>query len=252
MGLDAYLYYMCPFRPNGDIGDLLQLQQSARMLAVMKQHGVPEVTMKRMGPHGVQEDKVTLAQAEQGAARWGELAETCTRCPVSDMRGTPGCAARVDYPIDGVALGILADALALVATDPDSPGLPFLRSLRASGRDGYGMERVVSGLPQAIVQQGHQRVPVVVDGERLSLSPYMVAEHMCFRSFLDASEALALRGFYRLFYSAVGERILAHPGGETAGQNELFSSSKSLVQLAQLGDLVKRAEQHGLGILMDG
>lgn len=250
MGLDAYLYYQCPFRPNGDVGGILQLQQAARMLAVMKQHGVPEITMQRMGPHGAREEKVTLAQAQQGAARWDELAHTCTQCPVGDQRGTPGCAARVDYPLDAVALGILADALALIATDPDSPGLPFLRSLRASGRDGRAMAQVVPGQPA--IEQGHQKVPVVVDGERLSLSAYMVAEHICFRPFLDASETLTLRGFFRLFYSAVGERIMAHPGGEAAGQQELFSSSKSLVQLAQLGNLVKRAEEHRLGILMDG
>ena len=252
MGLDAYIYYQCPFRPNGDVGGILQIQQAARMVAVMKQHGVPELAMQRPGPDGVREERITLAQAEQGAARWTELGETCMRCPVSDRRGTPGCAGRVDYPLDEVALEILIEALGASVYVEEAPGTPFLRSLLAAGRDGSQMARLASQFPNGHLELGMERVAVLVDGEQHRVTAFAVAEHIFFRRYLDPAEVQALRGFYRLVYVAMGNRIAAHPDGEAAGQEALFSSSRSLGDLAVLGQLIRRSEEHGLGVVMDG
>jgi hypothetical protein len=252
MGLDAYLYYQCPFRPNGSVGSLLETQRLLRMLDVMKKHDVPSVAFQLRGPNGMEERTVTRAQAEQAEARWAELGATCMQCPVGNRRTTPGCQARVDYPLDDVALSVVREALEVNAQDFAPPADRFVRSLLAAGNcDGQRMLHILANLQAAPSAIGRSPVRFVVDGRAVGITPYMALEHVFFRSYLDPVETLALREWYRAFYVAVGNRIAAGPDPDTASK-ALFGSSYALQDLAGLGALVKQAEQHKLGLVLDG
>lgn len=253
MGLDAYLYYQCPFRPNGDLTQLQEFQRMSQMLGVMRQHGVPSVTFQMRGPQGVTERTVSREEAEASAAQAQNLSATCARCPVGTERPSPGCLARVNYPIDENALHVLHEALEINAADFTPPRDAFIRSLvKAPEVNGERMARICADLQATPSPVGSSPVTFVIEGQTHAVTPHMVLEHLFFRRFLDQAETLAIREWFRSFYSAIGNRIMDGPGDQQANTKALFTSSPSLQDLAALGNLIKRAETHGLALMMDG
>lgn len=252
MGLDAYLHYGCPFRPGGEHGALLELDRMANVLRLMQQHGVPEVTFEMRQPDGVAKRTIKRAEAEEGARRRDSLASTCARCPASAPGQVPGCRARVDYPIDDVALEIVKDALEIDAGTPRPEAALLYRALAVPGNDGRRMLAVLAQLgakPSAI---GTTPVRVLVDGGVTTATPYAVLELFFFAKHLDPAATKALREWYRGVYTAIGDRIADDPRGLDAASQALFGSSPSLQGLAALGSLVQHAEKLGLGLVMDG
>jgi hypothetical protein len=252
MGLDAYLHYQCSYRPNGSLHVITENMRLVRMLSIMNQRGVPQVTFQLSTPRGVQERTVTRAEAEKAAANWEALGATCKRCPVSNGRATPGCQARVNYPIDDVALQIVREALEINAQSFEAPADGFVRSLVAAGNcSGQRIERVVRSVnaqPSAI---GNAAVQFVVNEQEVNVTPYMALEHLFFRAYLNPAQVLEVREWYRAFYAAIGDRI-AEELDPKAAAGQLFGSSQSLQDLNELGALVNRAEQEGLGLVLDG
>ena len=254
MGLDAYLYYQCPFRQQGDYGQIQHLRRSLQMLQLMVQHNVPSLTLKMMGPDGPTEREVTRAEAEQANTAMGHLANACARCPAGVLSGVPGCNARITYPVDDVALGIMLEAMEINAAEFDGPTSWFILSLVQAGDcDGQRMEGVLRNLQKPPTRVGHTPVHFRVGGQPATVTPYMLLEHMFFRKFLDAQATKALREFFRCYYSAVGERILSGPHDDNdANAQALFGSSESLQELAAFGSLIKAAETNGWGMMLDG
>lgn len=252
MGLDAYIHYVCPFRPGGEHGALVELDRMANVLRVMQQHGVPEVTFEVRQPDGVARRTIRRAEAEEGVRRRDTLAGTCAVCPVSAPRQVPGCRVRIDYPFDDVALEVIREALELDAGTP-RPGAALLyRSLLTPGNDGRRMMAVLDQLGARPSPIGSVKVRVLVDATVATATPYAVLEAFCFAQYLDPVATRALREWYRAFYTAIGDRIADDPRGVDAASQALFGSSPSLAGLAALGQLVQRAEKQGLGLVMDG
>jgi len=254
MGLDAYLYYQCGFRRQGEYGQIQHIRRSLSMLQVMLQHNVPSLTVQTIGPNGPVERKVTRAEAEQANTAMGHLANACKQCPAGVLRGVPGCNARVDYPVDEVALGVLREALAINAAEFEGPTSRFVTTLVQSGVcDGRRMDAVVRNLRVEPSGVGHEPVLFNIGGRQTAVSPYMLLEHMFFRTFLDAQGTADLREFLRCYYSAIGERIVSGPHSDpNANAEALFGSSESLQALSALGTLIKAAEANRWSVMLDG
>lgn len=252
MGLDAYLQYQCSYRPNGSLDFLNENQRLARMLQIMDAQGVPSVTYQLQTARGTQQRTVQRAEAMQAARALQELPATCAPCPVTNGRSAPGCSARVNYPVDGVALEVLREALVIHASHLAPPADGFIRSLvQARNCDGQRMLALLAGLNARPAPAGVAPVSFRLDARAFDITVYMVLEHLFFRSVLSPQEALHVREWFRSFYAAIGDRIGGQPDPNAAAA-ALFGGSESLRELSALGDLFKRAEKHALGVLMDG
>jgi hypothetical protein len=226
---------------------------SLRLLAIMRQHDVPSVTMNVMGPNGPSEREITREEAERDSAGMQALVEACAKCPAAVIQGAPACSIRVDYPVDEVALTVVREAMEVNAAQFEGEHTAFVRSLVSAGDcDGTRMLNIVRTLQAEPIPVGQKPVSFDLDGRPLEITPYMLLEHMFFRSHLDVAETTALREWYRSFYIAVGNRIADGPGDQDANADALFGSSPSLQDLAALGALVKAAQQNGWAVQLDG
>ncbi|MFO0618036.1 MAG: hypothetical protein U0414_35925 [Polyangiaceae bacterium] len=252
MGLDAYLYYQCSYRPQGSLDFLNESKRLAQMLRIMDEKRVPSVTYQLRTARGVEERTVQRAEAMRAAQALQELPATCAPCPVTNGRSAPGCSARVNYPVDDVALEVLREALEINANDLTPPADGFIRSLvRAGDCDGQRMGALLRSLNARPAPAGSTPVAFTLDGRVYGVTVYMALEHLFFRSFLRPGEALVVREWFRAFYTAIGERIGSHADPNAAAA-ALFGGSPSLQDLSALGDLFKRAEKHSLGVQLDG
>ncbi|BCJ48346.1 hypothetical protein GCM10010168_77280 [Actinoplanes ianthinogenes] len=255
MGLDAYLGYECTYRPGGAISQLTELEYLARVRSLMDQHGVPSVTLQVGGAQGVETRTIHRAEVEQAAGASQHLRQLCLTCPVSDQRGTPGCQARLNYPVDEPALTVMREALGegsmLFDVDADPEIDRFVRTLARDGWDGRRMEQLVRRLGEEPRAVGSEAVAFDLDDMTVWVTPYMVLEYLCFQTRFDPAEVRAASTWYRWFHIAVGNRI-GSAADPHAAARDLFGGSASLRGLAALAQLNKRAEEHGLGLLLDG
>ncbi|MFO0552437.1 MAG: hypothetical protein U0271_28875 [Polyangiaceae bacterium] len=252
MGLDAYLYYQCSYRPQGSLDFLNESKRLTSMLRIMDEKRVPSVKYQLRTARGVEERTVHRAEAMRAAQALQELPATCAPCPVTNGRWAPGCSARVNYPVDDVALAVLREALEINASDLTPPADGFIRSLlEARDCNGERWLALLKGLNARPTPAGSTPVAFPLDGRVYNITVYMVLEHLFFRSFLRPDQALQVREWFRAYYTAIGERIGSQPDPNAAAA-ALFGSSESLQDLSALGDLFKRAEKHGLGVLLDG
>ncbi|WP_412735918.1 hypothetical protein [Krasilnikovia sp. MM14-A1259] len=227
------------------------MQQLVRMGGLMDQHGVPSLTFRVLGQQGVEDRTVHRAQTEQASVQMQHLWQLCLACPVSNRQAAPGCHARLDYPVDDLALTVLREALLENAAMFTPPADGFVRTLVRMGWDGRRMEQLVRQLGAEPSPVGSAPVPFDLDGRTVNVTPYMVLEHLCFRDRLDPSETLVVGTWYGWFHTALGNRIAESPDPNAAAR-ELFGNSASLGGLAALGQLIRHANQHGLGLLLDG
>jgi hypothetical protein len=224
--------------------------QAEQMAATMDQHGLPSLTLRHIIEGRTQELVVNRTDLEPDARAVRDLPLACAGCPVgvlTELNGsTPGCRARIGYPIDDHAVEVIREALELNAdqaeTDED---LALVRALVADrdcdGSRMYALIRRLEALPAPI---GFAPVDFTLDGRTVPVSAYMLLEHLCFRRTLDRAGQAALLRWFSYFFQAVGERI--------AVGTDVFGRSPSLAGLNVLHKVVERAHQAGRGMTFDG
>jgi len=258
MGLESYVDHACAFRPDGSIDGLVRMLRNHEIAALMDRHDLTSMPVRGRIDGRPVDRVVHRSDLQVDVLTLQDLPSACASCPAGVLTGingtTPGCRARISYPIDDYAVELVRDAMqrnaAQAETDDD---IALVRSLVSAGEcDGQRMHALIRGLEADPSPTGHVPVDFTIAGRTVPVTAYMLLEHICFRTSLDRAGQAALLRWFRYLYQAIGDRMAAAGGSAEEMAVAVYGRSPSLIGLNALRKVVERAHAQGRGMTFDG